>query len=484
MKLRLGGDFVIDSEVSPWNVEGLRVCIFGGPGSGKSWTAALLAEQWLDQGGTICVFEPRAEYHTLKEKYEVVVFGGPYSRDADFLPVAPKVYAKALVEDGISMIFYTEDVEEEEKLIKFTVAFIKHVLKLQELHKRPVLLIVEEAQEYCPLSTRGRQAPPWIYGRMIKAFKDCFLQGRKLNVSTIALSPRPQEVNFTIRQLANLTFYGKFSPQDIGYIERECFKYYRQKGEYSKAAIYSAKDLLDLKTGKWLVIYGKEAKFIKVTEPRKTPHGAETPKLTYTVQPKPTTKLTLNSLAKTIKEALEKQQKEESELEKAKRRIKQLEQQLQEQNKEIEKLQTALEVAGKIKIEPLQPTQVNHSVIIQEITKTIPDIIQKLEYILSLAERGAPSKLKLEPHQQGELMERLYQTWAPKMPSKCARRIYKFLLDNLGAKYTKAQIGIQLGYKTTSGTFNGAISFLKQNNLIKTDGRLYWAHVPWLSDNS
>jgi hypothetical protein len=61
------------------------------------------------------------------------------------------------------------------------------------------------------------------------------------------------------------------------------------------------------------------------------------------------------------------------------------------------------------------------------------------------------------------------------MPSLCAKRIFKHLLDNKGAKYTKAQIGVILGYKTSSGTFNGAIAFLKQNNLIQTDGKYLWA---------
>jgi hypothetical protein len=314
MKLRLSPHFIINSETPPWNIEGLRICLFGGPGSGKSWTAALIVEQWLTQGGTVCIFEPRSEYHTLKEKFDIVVFGGAYSKDMDFIPTTPSVYAKALVEDGVSMIFYTEDVEAEEKLIDFTAKFIRHVLKLQETYKRPILLVMEEAQEYVPLSTKGREAPPWVYARMIKAFKDCFLQGRKLNVSTIAASPRPQEINFTIRQLANITFYGKFSRQDIRYIDRECFQPYRQKGEYTQAAIFSAKDLIDLPTGKWLMVAGREAKYIDVTEQRKTPHGAETPKLTYTAPRQQQTQKSIETLAQTLQKAIEKEQKEQSEL--------------------------------------------------------------------------------------------------------------------------------------------------------------------------
>jgi hypothetical protein len=486
MKLRLSPNFVIDSETSPWNVEGLRICLFGGPGSGKSWTSALIVEQWLTQGGTVVIFEPRSEYHTLKEKFDIVVFGGVYSKDMDFLPVTPKVYAKSLVEDGVSMIFYTDDIENEEKLIDFTSKFIRHVLKLQETHKRPILLIVEEAQEYAPLSTKGRQAPPWVYGRMIKAFKDCFLQGRKLNVSTIAASPRPQEINFTIRQLANLTFYGKFSRQDIGYIDRECFKPYRQKGEITQAAIFTAQDLIDLAPGKWLMVAGREAKYIEVTEPRKTPHGAETPKLTYTAPRKQQTQKSIESLAKSLKTAIDEEQKEGSELEKEKRKTHKLEEELANTTKKIENLETALTVAGKIKIEAPSTQTAKPKLSEKDIETFAKHIIIKVKDTIEKEATGFLSShfkiLTLEesvsiPEGAGFISandEQVYIIWAPKMPSLCAKRIFKFLLDNKGAKYTRAQVGVNLGYKTSSGTFAGALAFLRQNNLIQYDGKYLW----------
>lgn len=86
MKLKLSSNFIIDSEQQPWDVEGLRISLFGGPGSGKSWTAALLAEQWLSQVGTVVIFEPRSEYHTLKEKFERI-FPQPCYTCAHALPL-------------------------------------------------------------------------------------------------------------------------------------------------------------------------------------------------------------------------------------------------------------------------------------------------------------------------------------------------------------------------------------------------------------
>jgi len=469
MKLRLSSQFVIDSEHSPWNVEGIRICLFGGPGSGKSWNAALFAEQWLQQGGTVCIFEPRSEYHTLKEKFDILVFGGAYNKDLDFLPVAPKTYAKALVEDGISMIFYTEDVETEEKLINFVATFIRHVLKLQETHKRPILLILEEAQEYAPRTTKGREAPPWVYSKMIRAFKNCFLQGRKLNVSTIAVSPRPQEIDFTIRQLANLTFYGKFSRQDIGYIDRECFQPYRQKGEYTRAQIYSAKDLIDLPTGKWLMVSGKDAKYVKVTHPRITKHGAETPKLTYTAPRKQKTQKSMEILTQALQFAIKEEQKKKSEIEKYKQTVKDLQLAIDDLKKDNERLRTALEVAGKIKIET--PTQkISQAELDKKLLEVIHYIQSEINKIFANIDKQYTTLYTTPP----KIPNKIYDIWAPKMPSKCARRIFKFLLEKRGAKYTKAQLGVLLGYKTSSGTFNGALAFLKQNNLVHYDGKYLW----------
>jgi len=471
MKLRLSPNFIIDSDTSPWNIEGIRLAIFGGPGSGKSWTAALLSEQWLDQGGTAVIFEPRAEYQTLKERYDIVVFGGPYGKDMDFLPVTPKTYAKAVVEDGVSMIFYTSDVDEEDKLINFVSAFFKHLLKLQEIHKRPILLIIEESQEYAPRTTKGRTVPPWIFSKMIKAFRDCFLQGRKLNVSTIAVSPRPQDIDFGIRQLANLTLYGKFSRQDIGYIDRECFLPYRQKGEFTQAQIYKAHDLIDLPTAKWLMISGKEAKYIQVTEPRKTHHGAETPKLTYIAPRKQKTQKSIETLSQTLKFAVQEEQREQTELEKAKRKLKTLEDTLTEKDKEMESLKTALKVAGAIKIEPQGTKEVSQKEIDKRVLEVLHYIQGEINKVFAKVDQEYFDVYSKTAPLEGP---DLYKVWEPKMPSLCAKRIFKYLLVNRSAKYTKAQLGAYLGYKSSSGTFNGAISFLKQNNLIKHDEKYLW----------
>jgi len=323
LKFRFSKDFVVDTSKEPFNREGLRITMLGGPGSGKSYNNCLFAEQFLTQHGTIVVFQPRDEYYTLKEKFDVVCVGGVHAKDIDFALTKPKMYAKHVVEDGISMIFYTAD-KDEEKLVQWTSRFIEHVLTLQETHHRPLLIILEEAQEYVPKSAAGHSAPPWVFNRMIRTFKKCFTEGRKLNVIAIGSSQRPQLLDFTIRQLANVKFFGKFSSQDIKYVDKECLAIIRQEGVEVEAS-----RLLHLKKGEWLVNCELMTDYIMVTHPRLTKHGAETPKLEYIAPRTNETKKTVSDLAAAIKEALEKEIAEQSELEKAKRKIRDLEKKLE-----------------------------------------------------------------------------------------------------------------------------------------------------------
>jgi len=426
MKFRFGEEFVVDSDVEPWCREGLRVAMLGGPGSGKSWNNSLIAEQFLTQGGTVVIFQPRDEYFTLKERWDVLSVGGVHAKDMEFALTSPSIYAKAVVEDGISMIFYTSAAEDEEKLIEWVSRFVHHILKCQETHKRPLLLILEEAQEYAPRTPSGHIAPPWVYNRMIKAFKDCFTQGRKLNMIAIASSQRPQELNFTIRQLANLTFFGKFSDQDIGYVDKECLKYVRKQG-----IEIDASRLVALGLGEWLVIMGKQSGFIKVTEPRLTKHGAETPRLEYVTPRTTKAERTIDQLTKTILEALKKEEAEKSELEKAKRKIRDLTEKLEvtEKKAEIklsvkEMLQAgsgAPELAEKLaeaetEIKDLRKklTEKRSPEEIEELRKTITQLKDDKERLEKELEKQAESFAKVV--KKAEAFENLQKALAPFLP--------------------------------------------------------------------
>jgi len=395
MKFRFGAKLIIDSNVAPYNREGLRIAMLGGPGSGKSHNNALIIEQFLTQGGTVVIFQPRDEYFTLKEKFDVLSVGGVHAKDMEFALTSPKIYAKAVVEDGISMVFYTSDVENEEKLVDWVSRFIKAILRLQEVHKRPLLLLLEEADEYTPKSASGHVAPPWVYNRMIKVFKDCFSQGRKLNIIGIVSSQRPQELNFTIRQLANLTFFGKFSDQDIGYVDKECLKYIRKRG-----IKVDASELVTLGLGEWLVIMGEKTRYVKVTQKRLTKHGAETPSLEYVAPRTSKVTKTIDQLTATILEALKKEESDRSEVEKLKRKNRDL-------TKKLEVAEKKAEVKLAVK-EML--TEGNSTELVEKLTRVTEKLTNAKETIRVLREQKPGKELQEENKrlsgEMGRIMKR------------------------------------------------------------------------------
>lgn len=346
MKFRFSENLVIDSDAEPFCREGLRIANFGGPGSGKSFNNALMVEQFLLQGGTVVIFQPRDEYFTLKEKFDILSVGGVHAKDVDFALTAPLTYAKAVVENGISMIFYTSDVEDEGKLVDWVARFLHAIMKLQETHHRPLMILPEESQEYLPNSTAGHIAPPWVYNRMIKAFKDCSTQGRKLNIISVISSQRPQEVNFTIRQLANVTFYGKFAAHDTKYLDKEVLDTVRKNGVDIRA-----EQLTRFGKGEWFVVLGSQSQFVTVTEKRLTKHGADTPSLEYIAPRAGEVKRTVDELAKSIMAALEKERAEESDLEKTKRL-------LRETQKKLEDAEKSAQIKLSVK-EMLEPSSVH-----------------------------------------------------------------------------------------------------------------------------
>lgn len=463
MKFKLSEDFEVDSSKFPWSVEGLRIGFFGMPGSGKGHTCAILIEQFLEQDGTIVVFEPRYEWETLKEKFPVQVAGGPYA-DVPLVPSQYRLYAEAVAKNGVSIIFNTGDLEEEE-LVKFAEGFIKWILKFEETIRRPVMLVIEESQEYAPKTAEGHVLPPWVYKRMIKQFKDCFTQGRKLNVSSIIITQRPQELNFTIRMLCNISFFGKFAPQDIGYIERECLKPYRERGIYVRSDV-----LLDLPLGEWLVIHGGKAERVFVTEQRKTPHGAITPKLEYVAPVSNEVKKTVTDLSKLLIQAMEKEKAEETEIEKLKRKISDLETKKKELEQEISELNIALRVKGS-----QQPEKIVEKVGVnpEDVKRFVKDLRDELlETFDRATERFFGVKEAVKPVDVNS--DNIVKIWMDKLPNPCTKKVFAFLAEHKGVKFTKSQIALQTAYSTNSGTFNSALSLLKRNNLVKTDGQSWW----------
>lgn len=392
MKFKLSSSITINSNEFPFSKEGLRIGIYGQSGSGKSYIAAFAyIEPFLEQKGTVVIFQPRAEWYTLKEKFQqVVVVGGDYLKDLDVLPGESEVYAEAIVNEGVSMVIHTGDFEDQEKQIKFVVGLIRRVMRLQEGKKegrRPIMFVFEEGHEYAPLSAKGAFVPPWIFNTMIKTVNDVFSGGRKLNITSLLISQRPQQLNFAIRQLINISHFGVFSSQDIKYLKKEVFPAFEDKG-----IKIESNRLLDLKDGEWLVV-SRKAEFIHTNIKRKTTHGADTPNLDYVAPQSSQIKGAVSDLGERLKELLSKSEEEQSEVQNLKSTIKRRDEKISEIERKLTTMGDLREMlsssSGKGGVSPIEVEKklVEKDVLISEKIEELAEMRRLNNGIISQQEK-------------------------------------------------------------------------------------------------
>lgn len=355
MKFKFSHELTVNSQVEPWKSEGIRIGFYSAPGTRKSYTvAACIVEPFLEEGGTVVIFEPRSEWHTLKEKWgSIVVAGGPF-QDVAIATNMARVYAEAIVNDGVSMVFDFSETEEQD-LVRFAAELLARIFTLQNVVRRPLLLLIEEAVDYTPFSTKGKLVEPWIYDRMKGRIVKIATQGRPLGFILVIVSQRPAQLDFTVRMMCNMSFYGKFHPKDLSDIKQVLSAY-----DLPMPAKEMAEKCVNMPHGSWIAITSEGATELSIKAKRITSHGADTPRLEYVAPRTEETKKTVNELVATIQKALELERLEGSELEKEKRKVKSLETEIEALKKEKDKLETALKVAGVIKLEtvPSEPKPV------------------------------------------------------------------------------------------------------------------------------
>lgn len=468
MKFQFSEDLIVDTEQEPWKSEGLRVAFYSAPGTRKSYTAAAcVVEPFLDAGGTVVIFQPRSEWHTLKQRYgSVVVVGGPF-QDIPLAVKHAKVYAEAIVLKGVSMVFDFSNIDEAD-LVPFAAELLIRIYTLENVTRRPILIVPEETSEYAPFNTKGKTVPPWIYDRMTGRLVKLATQGRPLGIMLSIISQRPAQLNYTVRMMCNLSFYGKFHPKDLSDIE-EVLNPYKKRGINPREL---ADKCVNMPHGQWLAITGEAVTQVAIDAKRLTPHGADTPTLTTTAAPTQETQETMQDLAKSIKELIEQEEVEESQVTKLQKDILDLNKQHDQDIKKIEELGTALTVAGAIKI--TQP-EVSEAQIQEKVKEREIALVKALKgEVDELFEHYIPQQSTTQQTVAQHNTSSVYEVWAPKL-AHAAKRILKLLaIDKKGLHMTKREIAVALGYKANGGSFNGGIATLKRNHLIKSDGNTLW----------
>jgi len=338
MRFRVSDNLVIDTDRDVVRRQGLRIAIIGESGSGKSWLMAVIAEQAIQQGLQVVVYDVHGEYWTFAEIFENFLVIGGDNADLPLSVEGIDVYAEAY-RQGFSLDFnFREYLADEYEYGILVEKILRKLWKIQVNSPRPTLWILEEAHLIAP-QEKTREVM-----RRVGLIKAIATGGRKFGILLILGTQRPAELHKTPLSQCYIRFFGKLT--DL--LDRKAVE------DYLKP--YKSDILKVLKTGEFYV-YGwlDEPKLITVTSKRVTRHGAETP-LVKPIERGMKVKKSVEQLRKMFEEALRKKREEMSERARLLAEIDALKKQLEEERKakaileeKISKLEMELDILSRVK---------------------------------------------------------------------------------------------------------------------------------------
>lgn len=359
MRVRVSDDLVID--FGEFAEEGVRVAIMAASGYGKSNLAALFAEEAIEQGMQVVVIEPVSEFHTLKALYQnVVVFGGPY-QDAPIDPDAHQLIVDFLDESGASAVVCVEDIEDEMVQKEFVARLLYGIYRRWSKLRRPLLLIIEEADEWAP-EIASKES--WNSRRKVALIMK---RGRKVGIYPILITQRPADIAKSALAQANIIFFGFFkAPQDLSPKTGVMFMAKKLNIPITEA------DIMSLRPGEFYAWIRDRVQRIKARW-RKTPHGGLTPQIE--VKPlMPQVEKPLEELRKKLEELIARR-REEMDL------IKRLQAELEEKDRRIAELEEELKILKAVK-EVVRETPLDVKMEVEEVpsSRGVPEVVLRCPY--------------------------------------------------------------------------------------------------------
>ena len=415
MEIDVGVEIKVDE------VAGFRAFISATSGYGKSYLAARICEEFLEKGFLVAVVDPEGEYFTLRERYSMLVVG----RDVPLVVEEAPLYARMILEKGVSAVLdfsaaELSDIEAQD----FFARFGEEPFKLEGEYRRPLILVVEEAEVFAP--QYARPASLLTCNKLAK-------RGRKRGIHTVWITQRSQDFSKMVLSQCNVFFIGRLTH------ERDLRAVEPYVGDVSM--------IPTLKPGEFLLVDGQRRLVFK-TAKRRTPHGAETPFTPLAVKAPE-----LSNLADELRRLLEKRraerEKEQSEVERLKARIMELEKLLEEKEREIQRLKVVHDVVSMI----------------PSIAEGDADIVGQLKALAEKVERlekmHVPARDFKELRRQMRVKEIFYEL------SGFEYDLYSYIKEHPGCH--KAKLLREFGVSDTK--LENALSKLRRLHLIEVKHR-------------
>lgn len=250
---------------------GQSVAVLGIKGGGKSNTAAVLMEEMAAAGIPICILDVAGEHWGLKERFpNITTIGRNWAKQVD-MPVTPSTaeqIAETAYLNGASCIFDVSGIPEasQEELVYL---FFNKVWQLATLRRIPLVIFLEEAHVWIP--QMGKHGCKDLFAKIA-------LQGRKMGLSIVMISPRSAGVSKTVLSQAGIAFLHRVtSLNDMRVYQSITPREPKQvKSMVSRLRVGEALALLPPQEGD---DKGKEQVLTARIRRRTTTHGGDTPSL-------------------------------------------------------------------------------------------------------------------------------------------------------------------------------------------------------------
>lgn len=185
-------------------------------GAGKSYTAAVLAEEMLQTGQPVVIIDPTGAHWGLrssadgkKPAFPIVVLGGDHG-DLPLEEHAGEVVAQSIVENRFPAIIDLSLFRKGQSN-RFMTAFLE---TLYRLNREALHVIVDEADTFAPQRVMGDEA------RLCGAMEDCCKKGRIRGLGLTLITQRPAVLNKNVlTQCESLFVLRMTHPKDIDAIE-------------------------------------------------------------------------------------------------------------------------------------------------------------------------------------------------------------------------------------------------------------------------
>lgn len=443
----------------PLNAGTKTFAILAKRGAGKTWTGAVMAEEFYKNKIPFVVFDPidvfwglRLTFNGKDKGLPIVVFG---IQHADILldrDMGRKI-AQAIVKDNISCVISTfgmPKVAQRHLIAEFAE-------ELLNINNTPRHVFIEEAHEFVPQRVFGG------LGKTFNAVSNLVVMGRNRGIGVTLINQRAATINKDVlTQIDTLLAFQNVSPQDRKAL-KEWVEYHSAEGDFEKFM----SSLPSLPKGEgwiWSPEFLSIFKRIKIRK-RETFHPDREQIGEKFTMPELTQIDIQEFISKFTSSIKEKSEKKSKNVKLPPIMGDNIEKSLGfypttfSTNSEIVALRNEYE--SKLLQKDIEIR--NKEIIITKKDRLLSQIIQLINTD-SIGEESKNCSVS-----QGNV-----SMWIEKLGNGGASRILKFLGEKSGMKFTRSQVALAVGLSPKSGSYATYIALLKRNHLIIEENKVIW----------